>query len=184
MNVYRDILREEWDDVSPKVKNSHLSGEALFADCCLDVVGVSGVLGKIIGRMAHLPQPVKSAKVTLRIRSSPHGEIWERSFPDCQLNSIQSQSPDGYLVDRFSLIAFCFRLRISNTGIVHHHIHTYLILGSRKLRLPRFLSPRIISHEEPDANENASRIQVSLYLPLVGHVLTYSGIVRPLREGI
>jgi hypothetical protein len=80
------------------------------------------------------------------------------------------------------MIAFCFRLMVSNGGIHHHHTDTYLLLGKFRFRLPRFASPKIISHEEPDPHEDASRIQVSVYLTAVGHLLTYSGIVRPVKD--
>ncbi len=182
MNLYRDILQDRWNEVNPKVRKSHLSGEELHADCCLDVVGSSNFLGRIIGRLVSLPASMNSAPVHLLIRSSPEGEIWERSFPDCRLNSVQFPSSDGSLVDRFGIIAFSFRLETCNGGILHHHTGTYLIGGRFHLRLPRFASPRIISHEEPDPGEDASRISVSLSLPVLGHLLTYSGIVRPMSE--
>lgn len=182
MNLYRELLREQWDSVSLKVKNSHLSGEVLHAQCCLDVVGSSNLLGKIISRMVSFPAPMKAANVDLHIRSSPDGEIWERVFPDRNLRSVQSRSPDGYLVDRFGIVAFLFRLEILHEGILHNHIRTYLKLGIFNLRLPMFMSPRIVSHEEPDSHEDASRINVSVFLPMIGHLLTYSGIVRPVKE--
>src|SRR5437867_9198021 len=101
MNIYRELLHEQWDNVSPKVRNSHLSGEFLHARCCLDVVGSSNILGRIISRMVSFPAPMNSARVTLNIRPSSEGEIWERVFPGCNLKSVQSQTSDGYLVDRF-----------------------------------------------------------------------------------
>ena len=182
MNIYRDILREQWDDISPKVRNSHLSDEVLHATCSLDVVGSSNVLGTIISRIVSFPAPMKSAKVELHIRSTPHGELWERKFPDRNLRSVQSQSPDGHLIDRFGMIAFWFRLESSNGGIIHHHVRTYIKLGFLNLRLPMFKSPKVISHEEPDAVEEASRINVSVSMPLIGQLLSYSGIVRLLKE--
>ena len=86
------------------------------------------------------------------------------------------------MIDRFRLIAFYFRLELSNGGILHKHVHTYLVFGSLQFRLPRFLAPRVISHEEPDSSEDASTITVSLSVPLIGHLLTYGGIVRPVKE--
>lgn len=182
MNLYRELLREQWDGVAPKVKNSHLSGDVLCAHCRLDVLGSSNLLGKIISRMVSFPAPMKSANVELHIRSSPAGEIWERAFPDRNLRSVQSRSPEGYLVDRFGIIAFWFRLEILHGGILHNHIRTYFNLGIFNFKLPMFMSPSIVSHEEPDAHEDASRINVSVFLPMIGHLLTYSGIVRPAKE--
>lgn len=182
MNIYQDLLRAQWDDVSAKVRRSHLSGEALNATCCLDVAGSSSVVGRMISRIVGLPPSMKSAPVTLHIRSSPEGEIWQRMFPGCNLCSVQSRSREGYLIDRFRLIAFYFRLDIANGGILHKHMHTYLVFGSFHLRLPRFLAPEVASHEEPDPIEDASRITVSLSMPIAGHLLTYTGIVRPIKN--
>ena len=182
MSLYQNLLREHWNAVSPRVKNSHLSGKELHANCCLDVVGSSNVVGKIIGRIISLPVPGKAAPVTLHIHECPEGELWERMFPDCNLRSVQSQSAEGYLVDRFGVIAFCFHLEVSNGGIINQHRKTYLRFGVLSLRLPWFVSPRVVSHEEPDDKESASRITVSLSMPLVGHLLSYNGIVRPIKE--
>jgi hypothetical protein len=182
MNLYRELLGEQWNHVSPKVKNSHLSGEVLRAQCCLDVVGSPNFLGKIISRIVSFPAPTKGANVHLHIRSSPEGELWERIFPDRNLQSVQSQCPAGYLIDRFGLMAFWFRLETLRGGILHNHMRTYIGLGIFNLRLPMFISPKVVSHEEPDPDEEASRIKVSVSLPMVGHLLTYSGIVRPVKE--
>ncbi|MBI4535207.1 MAG: DUF4166 domain-containing protein [Ignavibacteriae bacterium] len=179
MSIYRDILRERWNDVSPKVRASHLTGEELHANCCLDIAGSSNILGRIVSRIVSFPRAKAAAEVELRIRSSPEGEIWERFFPDCTLNSLQSVSPDGHLIDRFGKIAFRFNLEVSNGCIHHHHTDTYLTFGSLNFRLPRFVSPRVTSHEEPDPTEDASRISVSVHMPVIGYLLTYSGIVRP-----
>jgi len=183
MSLYSDLLGEQWDRVSPKVKNSHLSGKDLHANCCLDVVGSSNDVVRIISRIVSLPSPGNSVPVSLHILESPEGELWERMFPGRNLQSVQSPSDEGLLVDRFGIIAFHFRLEVSNGGIIHDHRKTYLKFGWINLRLPRFLTPRVISHEEPDATECASRITVSLSMPLVGHLMTYTGIVRPVKEG-
>ncbi len=182
MNIYQDILGEQWDAVSPKVQRSHLAGDELHANCVLDVTGSANVFGRLISRIVLLPAPMKSAPVGLRVCSSPRGEIWDRKFPDHTLRSVQYKSAEGYLIDRFRLIAFYFHLELSNGGILHKHVHTYLVFGSLQVRLPRFLAPSVISHEEPDSSEDASTITVSLSMPLIGHLLTYRGIVRPVKE--
>jgi len=183
MSLYRNLLGEQWDAVSPRVKNSHLSGRELHANCCLDIVGSSNVVGRIISWVVSLPAPANAAPVILHIHESLEGELWERMFPGRNLQSVQSQSDDGFLIDRFGIIAFHFRLEVSNGGIIHDHRKTYLMLRGISLRLPRYVSPRVVSHEEPDAMECASRITVSLSMPLVGHLMTYTGIVRPVKEG-
>lgn len=182
MSLYQGLLGEQWNAVSPKVKNSHLSGTELLASCCLDVVGSASIVARVIRRIASLPAPERGAPVTLHIRKTPEGEFWERIFPGCNLRSVQSQSPDGFLVDRFGMIAFSFRLEVLNGGIVHHHKSTYLLFGGLRFRLPWCISPRVVSHEAPDATEYASRITVSVSMPLLGHVVTYSGIVKPITE--
>ena len=188
ISLYESLLGEQWDAVSPKVKGGHLSrdspgGRKLHANCLLDVVGSSNVIGRIISRIVGLPAHGKASSVALHVGESPEGEIWERIFPDCNLCSVQSKSSDGLLVDRFGMIAFHFRLEESDGGIIHHHLKTYLRLGSSGIRLPKCISPRVISHEEPDAVEQASRINVTLSMPLVGHLLSYRGVVMPVREG-
>jgi hypothetical protein len=181
MNLYEQILAGRWNEVDLKVRNSHLTGSVLRAECRLDVEDGANVFGKIARRIVLLPAPVRDAPVELVIREAPGGELWERKFPDNTLSSVQYRSPDSCLVDRFGIIAFHFRLTVSEGSIHHIHRRTYLHLGSIVFRLPLWLSPTVVSHESADAVENASRINVSLSLPLVGRVLAYAGIVQPVR---
>ena len=180
--LYQTLLGAQWNDVHPKVRGSHLSGAELRANCRLNITGCSHIIGKIIGRVASLPGPMSDAPVTLQIRQIPEGELWNRVFPDRSLKSIQYISDDGCLIDRFGMIAFCFRLTISNGCIIHCHERTELRWRGMKLTIPKIFSPVVTSHEEPDTDESASRIHVSLSVPIIGHLLTYNGGVRPVKE--
>lgn len=181
-NVYREVLGARWADVSSRVRGSHLSAEELHAECLLDIAGASNAAGRCIARLVSFPAARSAAQVSLTIRAVPEGELWEREFPDCVLRSVQSAGNGGFLVDRFRYIAFWFRLEAAAGGIRHRHTRTYLHWGALALRVPMMLSPRILSFEEPDAVEEASRITVHVTMPVLGHLLTYKGIVRPVKK--
>ena len=75
MNVYRQLLGKQWNDVHPKVRASHLNGTVLDAHCSLDVTGSRNFLGKLICRIVFFPRPQISAPVELHITSAPGGEL-------------------------------------------------------------------------------------------------------------
>ena len=108
-------------------------------------------------------------------------EAWTRDFDGYLLASRQSVKPrqgaSPMLCERFGPLALDFRLRACGGALVFVHVASHLALGGLRLRLPRWLSPRVRACASADEDDGVA-ICVCVDVPGVRPLLRYEGCLR------
>jgi hypothetical protein len=129
----------------------------------------------LVARLLGLPQPGESMPVELVIIPERGCEIWRRTFGDRTLSTRQSAGPGGVLMERYGLLEFGFVLRIENGDLHFDQAEVTIHLGSLRLRIPGWMSPRVSAVCEGLAGLNRTHASVQIAVPLIGTVLAYDG---------
>ena len=176
MKLYHKMLGSQWNELDPLFRH-YLDHNNIQAVGNFVVSNGSGSVSEFVARILQLPRKTDKAKVKLTVRPEGDHEIWERSFPDKNLVSVHSVSPDRLLSEDFGTFSFTFRLTADQGGVLFDHVSTFVNVLGMRLRIPRFLSPRIFAREDPAKSDAEAKVSVSLSVPLFGNVLSYGGII-------
>jgi hypothetical protein len=102
-------------------------------------------------------------------------EIWRRTFGDRRLTTRQRAGANGLLMERYGLLEFSFALRVENGALHFDQVEATIRLGSLRLRIPGWMSPRISAVCEGLAGLNRTHASVRIAAPLIGTVFAYDG---------
>lgn len=136
-----------------------------------------GLLAILAGMVAGFPPAAGDVPVTVEMRRTPSGERWTRRFDETEFRSHLSADPDGAagrIRERFGLMTCNIDLALRDGRLA------YPVVGGRLLGvpIPKFLLPVSKTHEYVDDKGRAC-FDVTVSLPLGGHVATYKGWLKP-----
>lgn len=132
-------------------------------------------LARTLARMAHLPAAAKAVDIQLLVTARGDGEQWRRMFAGRPLVSLQSGRPDGQLAERIGPVEMRFRLQVVEGALVYQATSAALCLGSLRVPLPHWFSPRVRALERPVGEGDQIDVSVEVRLPLLGCLFAYDG---------
>lgn len=145
------------------------------------VVRGAGLLSRLCGRLAGLPQAMVDAPVTVDFASGPKGEIWTRTFgvpPRISRMRSRLWHRDGQLRERRGPVQLRFVLHCWE-GTIFWNVVGARLLGVVPLPAALFRDVRC-SEREVDGRY---AFEVEAALPLVGTLVRYHGWLVPDAAG-
>jgi hypothetical protein len=134
-------------------------------------------LARTLARLAQLPAAGEAVDIQLLVTARSDGEEWRRTFAGRPLVSLQSERPDGLLVERMGLVEMRFRLKVVGGALTYQTASAALCLGSLRVPLPRWFSPRVRALERSVGEEEQIDVSVEVRLPLLGCLIAYNGML-------
>jgi hypothetical protein len=115
--------------------------------------------------------------VSIQLVVTPQGdaEEWRRTFAGQPLVSLQSARADGLLRERMGRVETRFQLKVVEGVLIYESVGAAFCLGRLRLRLPRWLSPRVTASERPVGEGELLDVSVEVRLPLLGRLIAYEG---------
>ncbi len=135
---------------------------------------------RVLARILGFPPPGTDVPTRLDVGRRDGEQVWSRRFGEHTMVSRQRPGPSNLLAERFGAVECCFRLVPTARGIDYDLVGTALVLGGRRLRLPRTLAPHVSARTW--AENDAMGLDVSINAPLFGRLLRYHGVVSPESE--
>ena len=177
MSPYERVIGEDdWRRLAPVIRAIHSPGEVRGT---LRIRRGTGTLARLLAWLLRLPPPAEAVEVRLVIRSEGDRMQWTRFFGAKQMRTSQQTSP-GLVRESFGPFVIAFRP--TRNGIGLDHVQTWAALGGPRwhVRLPALLSPCVSgsTREEGDA----AYLEVEIESPIVGRVIAYDGLVRPVAS--
>ena len=171
--LYQRLLGEQFGQLCPALRIFHTTQPRAEAEGNVSVEGGRTRLARLVALLMGLPQSAEEVKVRLAVSCEEQSERWERWFGDAALVSRQ-WARQGQLIESFGTVAIGFGLVVEQGGMRFVPQRLWW-LG---LPLPRAVGPRIEAMATP--HPEGWSIDVSLSAPLVGRLVRYHGILRPL----
>ncbi|MEQ8557070.1 MAG: DUF4166 domain-containing protein [Henriciella sp.] len=143
----------------------HWRGEA-------NIIRGKGILSRLAGRLAGFPPAGSGVPVEVSMQREGGRETWVRDFGEHAFRSRIGLRRGGKrgIIERFGLMAFDIALEADAEGLAYPVVRGR-VLG---VPLPGFLLPRSETREHVDG-EGRACFDVSISLPLAGHVVSYRG---------
>jgi hypothetical protein len=136
-------------------------------------------LAPALARLAHLPAAGEAVDVRLQVTALEDGEEWRRTFAGRHLVSMQSNRHDGRLdgvmVERMGIVEMRLRLEVVGGALSFQTVSVALRMGSLRIPLPHWLSPRVTAWERAVDDRNQIHVSVNVTFPLLGRLIAYDG---------
>lgn len=175
--LYMQVMGESWIQIAEPVRCAHETDSILRAHGHVRVERGHHYFSRVLGRLLRLPHPTAAADTRLTVTSRAGGERWERRFNGRRLETWQYQSNAGELAERFGVLEFRFRLDAACGSLLYVQREAALRCGSLRLRIPGAWAPRVEAREDP-AGSKRIKVDVRVFLPGVGPLISYAGIVH------
>jgi hypothetical protein len=173
--LYPKLLGDSWYTLDDAVRRLHASSAPVHATGVFRVRQGSNGLARMLARLAQLPAAGEAVDIQLVVTARGDGEEWRRTFAGRPLVSMQSERPDGLLVERMGRFEMRFRLQVVGGALTYQAASAALCLGSLRVPLPHWFSPRISALERPVGQGNQIDVSVDVQLPLLGCLIAYEG---------
>lgn len=132
---------------------------------------------RILASLAGMPRPCADAPCEVHIGpepgAPPGAERWVREMAGHRFHSVLLPAGPGEFDESFGWYRFRFRIESSNEG-VRFVLCGFSVFG---VSVPRFLHPRVVTLE--NEREGAYAFAVEAALPLIGLLVAYRGLLRP-----
>jgi len=92
------------------------------------------------------------------------------------LDTLQSESDERELVERFGPLEFRFRLEASDGALVYLQRQAAIVCWGLRVRLPAACAPRVEAREDAVGPESI-QIAVRIVFPGVGLLISYAGVI-------
>jgi hypothetical protein len=172
--LYSRLLGPDWLALSPRVRRGHSQGAEVRGTGHFEIIHGQGRLSRLAVRVLRMPQQANAVPTLLSITIDGMGESWNRSFGDRRMTTRQFDA-GGVLAEQFGPLELHFRLRTAEGALVYVQASSYFVLGALRLRIPKWLAPRVCATEQP-RNEK-SHVSVQIDLPLIGRLISYEGLL-------
>lgn len=138
--LYATVLGPSWRVLDYTVRQFFDLPRPATANGRFNVRRGKGPLAQLLAAVLRLPRPGESVPVTLVIHSdSPFRETWIRRFDTVRLVTEQTRV-GGRIAERFGPIYLLLNLLIRSGNLRFESCGAGVLLGSYRVRLPRFFS--------------------------------------------
>lgn len=172
MQLYQRLLGASFARLPPALQRFHgrSGGTARFA---FEVTHGRGLLREVAARAMRLPAAAALAPGRLVVTVRGDREIWERTFPDLTLRTVQSID-GGHLVEDNGPVRFIFQVDADERGM------RMASIGCRVFGrpVPTALAPYVWA--EVRGRTDGWDAAVSIALPRFGPIVSYGGPVTTL----
>src|SRR5438105_3364605 len=97
--LYPKLLGDSWGSLNDAVRWLHVAGAPVHAVGVFRVLRGDNWLARTLARLAQLPAAGEAVDVHLLVTARGDGEEWRRAFAGRPMVSLQSERPDGLLVE-------------------------------------------------------------------------------------
>jgi hypothetical protein len=175
--LYPRLVGAAWSALAEPLQRLHLGLETVHATGMFTVRHGTRPLARLLAALLRLPLRGEDVPVRLVVTPHLHGERWQRMFAKRSLVSEQYAGPGGCLVERLGLLDIWFRLVVVDRTLCFRQESVGLSCGALRVSLPRWLSPQITAREWAVPGQARVQVAVSVRVPLVGLLLTYTGSI-------
>jgi Domain of unknown function (DUF4166) len=176
MGLYQRVMGAKWTLLHETLRHLHSGGLQRSATGKLRVRRNSGLVARIILKLASLPSESEATPTILTVRVRGTEEEWERYFSDLRVVSIQ-QADGPLLIEAFGRLAIFFRLEAQNGGLQFVQERAQIRLGALRVAVPSLVAPEVSATEVP-VDDNGFWVNVSIKIPAIGFLLAYEGLVH------
>ncbi len=173
--LYQQLLGPAWADLAPAVQHAHRAGSQIDSIGSFDITHGPSRLARWLVHPLGLPPEGQNVPTHLHISSNNSQEHWSRSFGNFSLQTLQYLHSDRLLAECFGKLEFLFQLEVHAGGISFRQHRAAIRLGSLRLPLLSWLSPKIVAEEMPGTTEHQTCVHVTVRLPLLGMLIDYQG---------
>lgn len=178
--IFATVLGADFDALAAPIRDLHdVASTRMFAGRSAVVRG-RGMLSRLVGALIGFPPAGADVPVRVRMERQGTTELWTRDFGGRVFRS--RLSPVGepgsrHIYERFGLVVMTIKLTPSadGGGGLAFPVVAGSLLG---VPLPRLLLPRSDTWEHVDDHGRAA-FDVTIGMPLVGHIVTYRGWLVP-----
>ena len=175
--LYARIMCDNWFRLAEPIRVLHSKCATTSVHGWMRVEHGRHPLAGILARRLRLPRSSAAVHAELTVTPVDGGERWLRTIGAERLETWQHQSDSSELSERFGCLEFRFRLAAADGRLVFVQREAALRFSARRLRLPRWLAPRIEAHEDA-ADARRVRVRVRITLPVVGLLIAYDGLIE------
>lgn len=172
--LYPRLLGSDWNRLHETVRRHHLDGDSVIAEGVFQIRHGRSWLARGLVRILRLPGIGDTVPTRLIITSDRDRERWDRTFGVQRMITTQ-WATGNLLTESFGLTELHFRLEAENGTLTYHQVRAAVRLGPVTLPLPAWLAPSVSANEGPGEQPHQTAVCVSVSLPLVGLLITYSG---------
>ena len=183
--VFSRVLGRDFSRLSQGLQDLHSLADVRIWSGRADIIRGKSLLSKLAGAVVGFPPGGNNVPVTVTMQRTERGETWIREFGTRRFCSHLAHGgpeggpeggPDGsgHMSERFGVLTFSLALSVTN-GRLNFPVSGGSCLG---IPLPRVLLPTSDTFEFIDEQGRAC-FDVSISLPLAGHVVTYRGWLTP-----
>ena len=174
LSLYPRIVGERWRELPEHVRRCFevpSVNEEMQASGHFRIRWGDRALARWLARLGGLPRARERVEVELTVTPDADGEIWRRRFGSDQLVTRQWEE-DGLLTERSGSLELRFRLSVSKGRLYFQQEGAGLMVGGRRISLPRWLCPRASACAWEDGR---MQVSVEVSFPGVGVLCRYEG---------
>jgi hypothetical protein len=179
--LYARLFGVAWSEIDTALQRMHCGGESVHAAGVFQISRGTSLGARLLLMFFRLPPPNVASQVQLIVRPVGQCETWLRLFDGKPVVTVQRESVNGLLAERFGPLEFRFRLSFADHTIHYRQVGVILRLALPFLPgipLPGWASPHVSAWETAGASEMETRILVEVSAPLAGLLFSYEGTLR------
>lgn len=167
---------EKFSDLHPLIQSLHIYGGELSGPVEIRIgTGLSKVFGTALARQLSVPTTPGLHTLKVDISHGDDGLHWDRCFDgETQMKSLfvpKGSMPDGYWIENTGPARLALTVDIINGGWHWRCLKIWV----RGIRVPKWLFPNSTAFKRIEGGRY--RFYVGFSLPLMGTVLSYSGLL-------
>jgi hypothetical protein len=179
--LYARLFGAAWSEIDPALQGMHCNCEPVHAAGVFRISHGTSLGAKLLPWFLRLPLPNATAQVKLIVRPVGESETWLRLFDGKPVVTVQWESVNGLLAERYGALEFRFRLSFADHAIEYRQVGVTLRLALPffpQIPLPRWASPHVFARETAGPSEMETRILVEVSAPLAGLLFSYEGELK------
>ena len=174
-NFVSDWFADQFTTLHPLLQKLHIDGGKLYGNVDINYgYGLAGLIGRHIAKKLHIPDEGVH-RLQVNISHQANGLHWDRLFDDhLEMKSLFSPvgiKGDGYWIEEIGALHIFLTVDTRDGGWAWHCIG----FKYKGISLPTWLLPRTIAYKNIENGQY--RFYVGLHLPVLGKLLSYTGLL-------
>jgi hypothetical protein len=174
-SLYRLLLGPDFAALAPMLRQVH--GKHAYLRGTVTVTRGRSLVARVLAGISGMPRSCADAPCEVSIGPEPGTrdgtERWVRDMAGTRFSSLLLPAGPGEFDESFGWYRLRFRIEAHGAG-VRFVLRGFHVFG---VPVPRFLHPRIATLESE--SDGAYAFSVEAALPLLGMVIAYRGLLRP-----
>lgn len=174
--IVKDWFGEVFSNLAPELQELHLRGGVLQGNVEVELGdGIAGLVGKKMSKKFNIPGPgINHMRVI--ISHDNHFLYWDRQFNQTAVMKSKFKPVktivDGYWLENTGSLEMMLTVDVKDNGWYWRSLgYKY-----RRVPIPRWLFPNMKAYKRIEAG--GYKFYVGFSLPFLGHLFSYSGILK------